>query len=315
MTIRPSMDMGGLYDTGTLQYWGKRYSKSTNSILKILIDGLPAEEYRRLASMKLEFPLTNPELINFYAKVSTSVIVLPISSLKFLDDLCIAYSWLVINDYQLEPIEEYIAMLKYKRASDFQNGKYPPPLQALGIPANALNDRRVDDLSMRLFNSARALILAHELGHVYYQHRTRSISNEESADLFALEILRSNSTIPMGAIIFFQATAIWFPNRADFPNDKEWSIFLREKATHPLNSRRLRTLAAKLSLMDKDFAGNEQDPLAGAETIRFIGSNVLSIAEYLEDTDIQRCLAEYAVTTDPATLAPRSRHVQAKLDC
>jgi hypothetical protein len=110
----------------------------------------------------------------------------PVEALRWLDEIYIAYAWLVLNNFQLEPIEEYVAMLKHKKPEDFPGRVYPTPLRALGIPANALNDTRVDGLSLRLFNSARAFILAHELGHVHRGHRGSTIPNEEEADRFAV---------------------------------------------------------------------------------------------------------------------------------
>ncbi len=299
-------DMSGLYDTAMLEYWQTRYSRSMGKILEVILDHLTPEEYARVAGVKIEFPLKNRQLINFYAKWPPSRIVIPVSALKFLDDLYIAYAWLQVNNYRLETTEEYVAMLKYKGAHKFPGDRYPRPLQALRIPPNALKDPRVDGLSLRLFNSGRAFILAHELGHILYRHRGSTVKNEKEADSFALEVLRRTSTLPMGMVLFFQATALSFPNRADYSSDQEWEKFLRTKATHPLNARRLYSLSKTLDVTARDFARHEQDPTAGAEIVLFISKGIRQVADYLDDTELQRCVAEHSSQADPSSLKPRT---------
>ncbi len=100
-----------------------------------------------------------------------SFVAMPVLSLMFLEDLCTAYAWLHLKGYSLETIDEYITMLRYKKAADFPDGRYPPPLKALKIPPNALAERAVDDLSLRFRNTAYAFILLHEIGHILYEHR------------------------------------------------------------------------------------------------------------------------------------------------
>jgi hypothetical protein len=292
-------DTDGLYDTPTLQAWHARYSRSMERILgEGILPRLSEKERRALTGVKIELPLRDDVLINFYAEERT--VVLPVSALKLLDDLSIAYAWLWANNYQLEPVEEYVAMLKHKKTADFPGGRYPPPLVALKIPPTALQDRRVDELSLRLFNSARAFVLAHELAHIYYGHGGRSLANEEQADQFAMDVMRRTSTVPMGVVLFFQATALWF---RDGP------------ANHPLNGQRLRVLARRLDGMAGDFAQPGRGAADDTERIRFIGRGLERVADYLDDTDLQRCVAESASRASPAILRPRARSAPSFLDC
>lgn len=232
-------EAGLLYDRATLEYWGQRYQRSTRKILDEAIrPALLSDERRRLAGVQLDMPLyaegsQHGRPLAFYAPFDGSRVVMPVYSLRFLDDLCTAYAWLQINGYSLETISDYTAMLRY--------GKVRPspefaPLAALGIPADALKDPRVDELALGHFVTARTFILLHELGHAYHGHRggtgARSRKNEEEADRFAAEVMARTPLPPLGSLVFFMADASWagYPSSAD--------------DTHPLSGARLHALAA-----------------------------------------------------------------------
>jgi hypothetical protein len=309
------MTLSNIYDSSKLTRAKQRLETRVREIIvKGLQPKFTAEEKRKLNRVHLEFPLIgyhqNP--LDYYADYANQIIFLPIVSLQFFEDLCTAYAWLWANKYSLDTIDEYIAMLKYKPAKDFAGHRYPLPLEALQIPDSALTDHSIDELSLRFRNSAYAFILAHELGHIYhgdygYVNLTpeQAQSIEEEADLFALKIMQRASTIPMGAMLWFQATAYYFPNRGDYGSDEDWKDFLKTEATHPLNSQRLRTLAARLYEHAGDFARYESDKTAGNERVEFIARGILMIARVLEDTDLQRFIATKARSANLSSLAPR----------
>jgi Peptidase U49 len=213
-------------------------------------------------------------------------VVMPVLSLKFLDDLCTAYAWLQINGYGIETISEYTAMLAYK---DFPQGRYPPPLRALQIPPNALQDTKVDELALGHFVTARTFILLHELGHVYYQHRwdtlEQSRTNEEQADRFAAQVMDRTPLPPLGMLVFFMADAHW----SSFPvtySENEWREQLRKERTHPLTGQRLHTLATQLR--DRDLAGTLDQ-----------------LAKLLDDPETQASIVASAKASDESILRPR----------
>lgn len=128
-----------------------------------------------LADVRLRFPLVGASRhpLDFYAYDDGSgpVVELPVLSLKFIEDMSTAYAWRHLNGFSLEPIDEYVAMLRYRSPSDFPGGRHPGPLIALGVPPGILQQEpQVDDLSLRFRNSAWAFILAHELGHLLHRH-------------------------------------------------------------------------------------------------------------------------------------------------
>ena len=135
-------DIGSMYDDQTLNYWHSRYSVSTPKILGILINSLTPEEYARVKQTEATFPLRDTQLVNFYATGPSPRIVLPISAMKFLDDLSFAYAWIQVNGFRLEKIEEYVAMLKYKPANAFVHSRYPSPMEALHIPRGSTENKK-----------------------------------------------------------------------------------------------------------------------------------------------------------------------------
>ncbi len=270
-----------MYDTATLEYWGARYRQSTYKIRdQLILKYLKTSESQALAGVRLDFPLKGlgGEPLEFYTPAGHSKVVMPILSMKFLDDLCTAYAWLQVNGYSLETISDYTAMLKY---ASFPDGRYPAPLRALHIPENALSDPRVSELSLGHFVSARAFILLHELGHIYHRDPpTGTISaeqsrlNEEQADSFAAEVMSRTPVPPLGIIVFFMADAHW----ANYPPDPN--------ATHPVSGHRLHTLAAHL----------EDSALA---------SGINQLGDFLDDPEVRAGIVAVAKATDESTLAPR----------
>lgn len=286
-------DLSGLYDTATLQYWQGRYEKSTQKILDTVIwPVLSGEERQRLSGARLDFPLVteldkaNP--LSFYAPGDGRV-VMPVLSLKFLDDLCTAYAWLQVNGYGLETISEYTAMLAYKESP---TGRYPQPLTALHIPANALQDHQVDELALGHFVTARTFLLLHELGHIYHKHSwtttAQSRLNEEQADQFAVTVMRRTPLPPNGALVFFMADAHW----SAFPvgySEAQWQEHLKQSGTHPLTGQRLHTLARQID-------------------DRGIATAMDQLADMLDNPEVQAGIIATAKASDETMLAPRRPH-------
>lgn len=279
-----AVKMSDVYDQQTLAFWGAKYKVSTQRILdEVIRPVLLGEEKQAIGDVHLDFPTYPPPESNleetpfaFYSKNGARgpLVVFPVVSLKFLDDLCTAYAWLQVHGYSLEPISDYAAMLKYQR---FSPGDTPKPLPTLGIPPDALNEKKVDELALGHFVTARAFILAHELGHLRYHHAGSSIPNERQADAFAAVVMERTPLPMLGALVFFLADA----HLADYPP--------RANATHPMSAERLHALAARIS--DKEIA-------AGVE----------SIANSLDDPDAARAIAAVGQAANPATLGLRRPH-------
>jgi hypothetical protein len=154
-------DLSNLYDDSTLNYWGTRYAASTGRLLEAFrAQYFNSRERRALADVDVEFPLQSAsdrgDPFSFYSAPAHSPpqVFMPVLSMHFLDEICIAQAWLQVNDYNIETISDYVAMLKYRPAP-----RFPRPLDALQI-RDPLQDDRVASLSLRLFNSLRAFSLS-----------------------------------------------------------------------------------------------------------------------------------------------------------
>ncbi len=309
------------YDETHLYREQSRFEERINELFdQVIKPKLTSDERSRLRDVLFEFPVeTRKDPIDFKSgeRNGQLFVAMPVLSLLFLEDLFTAYAWLHINEYSLETIDEYITMLKYKRPSEFPNGYYPPPLEALQIPNNALDDKRVDELSLGFRNSAYAFILLHELGHIQLEHRgyegiprSKTRNNESQADEFALNVLERTVTIPMGAILFFQAQAYSLPSkgqlRAEFMGEgrimteTDWQQYVNKELTHPLTSERLSDMALHL-----DYIANRNSYGQDSPFLRYLAQELINISDILTIEELQGCMAAVADKADLSTLAPR----------
>jgi hypothetical protein len=271
-----------------------------------LWEAMNGAEKQALSGVRIGLPLKGDGPLDAYSYINAGVptVVFPILSLKFIEDLSVAYAWRHVTGHSLEPIDEYLAMLKY-RPADFPGARVPDPLTALGVPPRIWEqDKRVDELSLRFRNTAWAFILAHELGHLRFRHPgNRKVApdvsqrNEIEADAFAVTLLSKSNTIPMGMILWFQASVGYFKNRADFRTEVEYREWVQGKATHPVNPERLQHLAVALNRA----AAASLSP-KHAEILRFVARKVVGMGDILAEPDMQRLIARCAVLGRPEDL-------------
>lgn len=290
-----------IYTKGELAGDKERYTQKLEFLLKKgLLDFMTPDERRALQGVVIMHPLRGNGPLTMKSAVveGTPIVRAPVTSLKFIEDLSVAYAWRYTNRYSLEPMDEYLVFLKH-RAEDFPGGRAPGPMTALGVPPKIWErDTEVDDLSLRFRNTAWAFILAHELGHLRLGHPKLTNpspaeiqSQEEAADAFAVDLLSRSDTIPMGMILWFQATAGYMENRSDFANDTAYLEWLRKDATHPVNGSRMRKLATTMQRQAKA----EGDPNR-ADVLQFIGVRLAAIGEIIEDPEMQQLLKRCAAS-------------------
>jgi hypothetical protein len=307
-----------MYDMRKLQQEKPRYEQRIGELYRIIFALLTEQERRALAGVKLEFPLIGAQSgtpLDFYTmgQIGRASVFMPVLSLLFLEDLATAFAWLQRHDYSLETVEEYVTMLRYKKASDFPGGRYAPPLKALSIPADAMSHERVKTLALSLRNEAYAFILLHELGHVLHRHpgyddipKDLTRKHETEADRFALTVLERADTIPMGMILWFMAQVNAMPNKGQLmaegvvKSEADWQAYLKTWATHPLTVNRLSAIGVYLDGWARRAGpGNRRDVLA------YIADKLTYMADGFDDPELQGCMAVVAHRADPATLAPR----------
>jgi hypothetical protein len=279
---------------------------------------LTEQERRALAGVRIEVPLIGAQAgtpLDFYTmgQVGSAVVFMPVFSLLFLEDLATPFAWLQHHDYSLETVEEYVTMLRSKKASDFPEGRYPPPLKALRIPTDVMSDEPVKTLALSMRNEAYAFILLHELGHVLsrppgYDGIPKELmrKREAEADLFALTVLERANIIPMGMILWFMAQVNAMPNKGQLmaegvvKSEADWQTYVKTWATHPLTVERLSAIARSLDgWAGRTSPGNQRDILT------YVAERLAHIGEGFNDPELQGCTAVMTHRANPATLMPR----------
>lgn len=303
-----------LYDDATLKYWQSRYQKGLNSNLQnVIFPRLDAEEQRRLAGVRIEVPLRveGQEPFAYYTTGSPWTVTISAASLKFFDDFCVAIAWLQANGYSIETASDYVSMLKYRTPAAV-GGRYPLPLDALQIPANALDDQRVNNIASRIFDEAVFFVLSHELGHALYRHpgygpgvsRAAARANEAQADAFALDMIQRAEAEPTSMAFWFLMAGHMADGRGDFASEAEYERFL-EESTHPLTGERISALADRLVASADAFARNESDQAASLSRIQWTADQLQQVAGILGDPEIQALIANRGRSMTPAMLGPR----------
>ncbi|MFZ4808530.1 MAG: hypothetical protein ACOYLQ_14840 [Hyphomicrobiaceae bacterium] len=304
-------DLAGMYPPSVLAADAARLENAVRKICTLgLAPTLTADEKARLDGVILEFPMPQPgdDPLNFYATADAQgrpVVVMPILSLKALEDMATAYAWVHKRGLRASTIDLYYAMLRHRPADRFAGGRYPDILTALAIPKNANDDAAVDRLSLSIRNEAFAFILGHELGHILFRHkgygevtRQRARDDEVQSDRFALDVMARSATPPLGAVLYFQAQVYRFRHRGEFPTPLAFDDYLMTVATHPMTVDRIDALARHISGPLADRRGRERAIWVG------IGQQLGQVASLLRDGDLARCIARVAADAPLEALLP-----------
>lgn len=285
----------------------RRYEQRIDELMsKGLVPVMQPAERQALAGVVIQVPLRGSHPLDAYSNGSGAapVVVLPALTLKFVEDLSTVYAWRYVKGHSLQPVDIYMAMLKYRSPQDFPGGRLPDPLTALGVPQGiTTQDERIDRMSLSLRNEAWAFILAHELAHLRWRHPGNanvdpaiSQRNEQQADAFAVDLLSRADTVPMGMILWFQATVGYFKNRADFPSEEAYWNWQRRESTHPVNPSRLSSLGTQLDRAAKSASADH------AELLEYIATQLVGMGDILSEPDMHRLIARCAVLASPADL-------------
>ncbi len=282
------------YDEVDLVRVQSRYSPGIlGNFYDVILPRLDPAHAERLAGVAFEFPLTvdQAEPMAFYAAGQT--VTMSAASILFLDDVSTAAAWLNENGYTLASLTDYVSMLKYGALGD----RPPKPLEALCIPADALDDPGVGATADVQFNVGMVFIVLHELAHILYAHPgydgvdpAEARANEAEADRFALDALRRLEASPLPMVPLFTVWAHMATNRGDFANEAELEAHLAGQ-THPLHSTRIADIAAML--------GEEESMVA------LSGQVLDQIVGTLDTEGVQQIMAVAGATALEANLAPR----------
>ncbi len=295
-----------LYDARTLDKATQLYSENLRLVWSAdLLAKLTPTDRQAAGNVKLDLPPIGVQgfPFDYHSDPSTREITIPILSVKFFDDLAIAAAWLTRKGCAQDPVSDYAGILRYQGFTLPRGNRFPPPLQALAIPQNALADAVVDDIAQKTLKSAIYFLMAHELGHVRYQHkrydaisRPDAQTQEMQADDFALNIMREISVPPMGMVLFFMVASRFEPAPGDYPNlrgDETWGQILqkdktwRQTWTHPLTSQRLLAVSKGIRTNANAFSKGQKDPTLWRPRIIEAADQIEVIANTLDDPKIR----------------------------
>jgi len=312
----------GFYDAQVLEYWNNQMQEGIRANYEeVLLRALRPDERAAMGKTVLAFPLEDSDsLINFYSAANT--VFMPISSLRFLADICLAYAWLSLNRHDLQVVTDYLSIVEQQWPDMPQSARHLP-LDALHIPPSARQESRVMARMQTMFGSAVVFVLGHELGHLRYGHQKRKCStadlkcatdrmeqNEErEADAFALELMARAGAPPHGASILFTIFAHTGPLTVDLHCDangqralRSSTVAERECDSHPLSFERLTALASSMRARSADFVRSTERPKTAQEELLFVAGEIEKIAAILADEGVQALIRQRGLTMDLATL-------------
>jgi len=264
-------DFSKLYTTEQLIRVQNVYGKN---IYGVLFSDIPpyltVAERITLSTVHLKIPLYTEDrsLFHFSMNNDTGVMTIPALSIKFFDDLAIAFAWYDRFKLDSENIRMYFQRLYT------ENDFFEPPLRYLNVPDKAWEqDAFVDDVSQKTLKSGIAFLLLHELGHWQHKHsRYSEISNsraqnqEKQADAFALDIMKRMSTPPYGMVLWFMVTGLLGGDQA---------------ITHPLSSDRLNSIAFILEQNPGAFISLDNKKNLDKNDIKKVALEIRNIAAQL----------------------------------
>jgi hypothetical protein len=292
----------GFYDQQTLITWRDQIRPGIEeNFREVIWPALTPEEKRPLGRVTLEFPLQYAfHPMNFYSDGSQGKIGLPVSSLRFLRDIILAYSWLNATGHSIDPITNYLAILKYQWPDGLAGRRYRPD-DVLGIPDDASTNPRVAREFQQLFGTAVVFLIGHELGHLYNRHAVNVTADESrrqeaEADRFAMELMRRIGATPVGMVQVFSI----FSHLGPYSSDPR-VIATKMAATHPLGSERLHALASAIEANVADFARTG----TSTATLGYQAQQLREFARLFEDPGVQELLRQKGLTTNPDQLSPR----------
>jgi hypothetical protein len=281
-------------------------SQVTNVITESIKPSLTGEQLLTEKNIKWEFPTeSSDDLIGFGA--IDSRVVLPIRSWMFLQDLVVAYLWQDVNGCQ-PTVLEYSNLLKYRSAASLPGGRYPDPIEAMGIPSP--NTKKLAQLSPefarrleRVFYGIVLFVTAHEVGHVVLGHSGfGSVEKEIAADDFAFSILAKQQVDPSGVMVFFLLTAPLLPTVEELSA-------MNRKPDHPMSGRRVKALGSRLIDNPEHYYPGAKPSDPRIPMLKEIGSRLIKVGDELDSLSRREELRKAALNTTLSQLitCPQSK--------
>ena len=252
--------------------------------------------------------------LDFYSDPSSGKVFLPVASIKFIDDLSIAFAYYERMGCDQGLVSDYAAVLRVRPGA--AKGS---PLKTLGVPLDALADPFVDDVSQKLLKSIVFFVAAHEYAHVMYRHQgygnisaQRAQAQEAEADAFALDAMRRIGVAPTAMAHFFLIASRLEPSPVEFSSAADYEAYLRRRATHPVSASRIMKVADGIENDLDAFTLLQPKPAQARKTLEWLVPQLRKIAATLDDRDMRAFLTARALSIDvsklPLACKPKPRH-------
>lgn len=304
-----------IYDDSDLTELAQAYERGwRDNYENVFKPVLTAEELSRLGNVDFRMEPRVPDREPFAYMAGGNVVLVSAASLRFLEDISMAYTWLDTQGLSTQSVADYLLMLRYW---DEAKGRPPKPWDVLCVPENAFDLEPYGDRARRVFNSAVVFALLHEYGHVYHRHPgneavdpATSRTNEAAADRFALDMFARIGDVPLGVTILFFTMAHLHENQADFDSEEAYRQSLAAR-THPVSPNRVESLALHLSNNADRFGQG----MGGGAAAMAVAIEVSQFALLLGDRDIHQLGRWIGSSAEPQHLGPRAKGRHLGLPC
>lgn len=297
------------YDRKLLVEWSDYVIPGFETTLKeSLLPNVPEQFKTRVRGVQLKFDRDRAAVpLNFYSLWDDreKSIIMPVTSMRFYRDFCVAYAWLAHNGYDNGTVSDCLVMLAMKWPSAPLRSQPHTPLDLLGIPANALENPAVMTKTLAIFDSGMTFMLGHELGHIAHRHphytnitAAAARANEAQADEFALGLMGKIGQPPLGApFLFTLFSHLQLEMLENAPT--------RAQHTHPLNADRIGNVARWLEKHGDDFTRRSRNPARAASEMQALIVSLSRITNGLGSPEVQNLMRLRGLTAQPEGLKPR----------
>ena len=253
-----------------------------------IVPNLPRDLRPAAAALRLACPDRGPSPLSFWAVPGQGVIVLPLESIRFFDEVATLHAWFESHGCDPGPIQSYLWLVLGQGAA------LPAPLAAFGIDRDtALADPMTEDVSGKILSSGMLFILLHEtahqlLGHLGGLSGTLSQAQETEADVFALDHFAGLGVMPLGIVFFFQS--LWWldPFGAAVAG-----------GTHPVSAARIQAIADALASRPGDYSFSEPDPEKGRQQALAMAQDVGTLAGVAADEEFRSFMMQTIESSYP----------------
>jgi hypothetical protein len=240
--------------------------------------------------------------LEFYSDPPKRQVFFPISSVKFVDDLSLAFAYYGSRGCDVDLVSDYAAALRFHPRE--ARGS---PLLSLGVPLSAYEAPDIDGPAQKILKSILFFVAAHEYAHVMYRHRSyteitapQAQQQEMQADRFALEVMRRIGLPPTGVVFFFLVASRLEVTPGDFASPQAYETYLRQHVTHPVSASRVLAIADFMDDNRDAFSQSQVHPDSWQQRLHGEAEQMREIARTLDDRRMRNFLANRVRDVDLA---------------